>query len=186
MPSSDLHTPSLHDALPISQPAATSSCMSVVIPHSRTRPCCLWNIQRQARTPPRATYSSPPRAPIGPAETPSHFASSRRTRFGRSEEHTSNSSHRCISYAVFRPPHSLPTRRSSDLAASSDIKLHVGGDPALPNEAVLFVEYPAASADPAARDVQLAAEGTDWSSGNAIAFRIKPAHAIRQIGRAHV
>ena len=74
--------------------------------------------------------------------------------------------------------------------ANSAIKLHVGRDAEQFQESVLFVEYPAPSADPAGRDIQLAAESTDWSTGKAIAFRVKPERAIRLsisfIDRNHV
>jgi hypothetical protein len=62
---------------------------------------------------------------------------------------------------------------------SSAMKLHVGRDSDMADEPVLFVDYPEPSADPASRDVQLSAASTNWSSGSAITFRIKPAHAIR-------
>jgi hypothetical protein len=58
------------------------------------------------------------------------------------------------------------------------MRLHVGRDSAFP-EAVLFVEYPEPSADPAGRDIELTAENTDWTVGSAISFRIKPARAVK-------
>ena len=48
-----------------------------------------------------------------------------------------------------------------------------------PEGAVLFVEYPAPTADPAGRDVRCDAETHDWSGGRALAFQIKPAHSLR-------
>ena len=41
------------------------------------------------------------------------------------------------------------------------------------------MEYPAPTADPAARDVQCVTENQDWTSGRAIAFHIKPANPMR-------
>ncbi len=64
-------------------------------------------------------------------------------------------------------------------AANPDVHLSVGRDPAMPDEPVLFVEYPAASGEPAARDVQCDAENQNWTAGRAIAVRVKPAHPIR-------
>jgi hypothetical protein len=64
-------------------------------------------------------------------------------------------------------------------AANPDLHLSVGRDPTAPDEPVLFVEYPAPTADPAGRDVQLASESHDWSGGRAIAFNIKPARGMR-------
>jgi hypothetical protein len=40
---------------------------------------------------------------------------------------------------------------------------------------VLFVDYPPPSDDPASRDVWCDSENTDWTAGDAISFRIKPA-----------
>jgi hypothetical protein len=58
-------------------------------------------------------------------------------------------------------------------AANPDVRLSVGRDPSLPGEPVLFVEYPAPTADPAGRDVQCVAENQDWTAGRAISFQIK-------------
>jgi hypothetical protein len=44
---------------------------------------------------------------------------------------------------------------------------------------VLQVEYPAPTGNPAGRDVQCEAENRNWSSGRAVSFHIKPAHALR-------
>ena len=63
--------------------------------------------------------------------------------------------------------------------ANPDVKLSVGRDSALGGEPVLFVDYPAPGADPAARDVVCDAVQRDWTSGRAISFRIKPAHAVK-------
>ena len=46
-------------------------------------------------------------------------------------------------------------------------------------DAVLVVEYPLPTGDPAGRDIRCAAENQDWSAGRAIAFQIKPDHAMR-------
>ena len=64
-------------------------------------------------------------------------------------------------------------------AANRDVKLRVDRDPAMANERVLFVEYPAPTNDPAGRDVHIDAETRDWSAASAIAFRIRPEHAIK-------
>ena len=64
-------------------------------------------------------------------------------------------------------------------AANPDVHLSVGRDPSVPDEPVLFVEYPVPTDDPAGRDVQCDAENQDWTAGRAIAFHIKPAHPIR-------
>jgi hypothetical protein len=56
-------------------------------------------------------------------------------------------------------------------AASSDIRLSIGRDAGLPNDAVLIVDYPAPTGNPAGRDVQCDAQATDWSGGRAIARR---------------
>ena len=60
-----------------------------------------------------------------------------------------------------------------------DIKLNVGRDPAVPDEAVLLVEYPAPTGNPAGRDVWCDAENQDWTRGRAISFRAKSDMAIR-------
>jgi hypothetical protein len=57
------------------------------------------------------------------------------------------------------------------------VTLRVGADSVA--GVVLFVDYPAATNDPAARDVRLDAETTNWSTANAISFRVRSAHAIR-------
>jgi dienelactone hydrolase len=64
-------------------------------------------------------------------------------------------------------------------ATNPDVKLSLGRDPSLADETVLSVEYPAPTADPAGRDVWCDAEQRDWSAGRAIAFRVKPDHAVR-------
>jgi hypothetical protein len=64
-------------------------------------------------------------------------------------------------------------------AANPDVHLSVGRDPSVPDEPVLFVEYPVPNDDPAGRDVQCDAENEDWTAGRAIAFHIKPTHPIR-------
>jgi hypothetical protein len=64
-------------------------------------------------------------------------------------------------------------------AANSDVKLRVDRVSAQGDEPVLIVEYPAPGADPAARDVMCDAANRDWTSGRAIAFRIRPSQAMR-------
>src|SRR5436190_21363185 len=64
-------------------------------------------------------------------------------------------------------------------AANPDVHLSIDRDPSISDERVLLVEYPAATKDPAGRDVQCAAENQDWSGGRATAFQIKPEHSLR-------
>ena len=64
-------------------------------------------------------------------------------------------------------------------SANPEMKLSVARDPAVSDGAVLWVEYPAATSNPAARDVWCEAEHVDWSAGHAIAFQAKPDHAMR-------
>jgi hypothetical protein len=64
-------------------------------------------------------------------------------------------------------------------AANPDVHLTVGRDPAVPDEPVLFVDYPAPTDDPGGRDVRCDAEHRNWSGGRGISFQIKPAHALR-------
>jgi hypothetical protein len=64
-------------------------------------------------------------------------------------------------------------------AANPDVKLSVGRDPALADEPVLVVEYPARTDNPAGRDVWCDAENQDWTLGRTISFRAKPDHAVR-------
>jgi hypothetical protein len=64
-------------------------------------------------------------------------------------------------------------------AHSAEVKLSVGHDPALGNEPVLLVEYPAPTPDPAGRDVWCDAENRDWSRGRVISFQVKPEHAMK-------
>jgi len=64
-------------------------------------------------------------------------------------------------------------------AANPDVHLTVGRDPAIPDEPVLFVDYPVPTGDPGGRDVRCDAENRNWSGGRAISFQIKPAHALR-------
>jgi len=62
---------------------------------------------------------------------------------------------------------------------SPGVHLSVGRDASIADERVLTVEYPAPTNDPAGRDVRCAANNHDWSAGRAIAFQIKPDHALR-------
>lgn len=64
-------------------------------------------------------------------------------------------------------------------AANPDVHLRVGRDPSGPDEPVLFVEYPAPTADPAGRDVHCDAEAHDWTAGRALSFHVKPEQSIR-------
>ena len=64
-------------------------------------------------------------------------------------------------------------------AANPDVHLTVGRDPAIPDEPVLFVDYPVPTGDPGGRDVRCDAENRNWSGGRAISFQIKPAHPLR-------
>ena len=63
--------------------------------------------------------------------------------------------------------------------ANPEVQLTVGRDPSMRDESVLFVDYPMPTGDPAGRDVRCDAETLDWSGGRAIAFQIKPSHALR-------
>lgn len=67
----------------------------------------------------------------------------------------------------------------SACTSKSDLRLSAGRDSAIAGQAVLVVEYPMPSGDPAARDVQCVAEHRNWSAGRAIAFQIKTEHAMR-------
>jgi carbohydrate binding protein with CBM11 domain len=64
-------------------------------------------------------------------------------------------------------------------SANPQMKLSVARDPAVSDGAVLLVEYPAPTSNPAARDVGCEAEHVDWTAGHAIAFQAKPEHAMR-------
>jgi hypothetical protein len=64
-------------------------------------------------------------------------------------------------------------------SANPEMKLSVARDPAVSDGVVLLVEYPAATADRAARDVWCEAEHVDWTSGRALSFQAKPDHAMR-------
>lgn len=75
--------------------------------------------------------------------------------------------------------HSFKNGLAGVRAANPDVHLSVGRDPAGPDEPVLQVEYPLPTGNPAGRDVQCDAENRDWTGGRAIAFHVKPAHALR-------
>jgi hypothetical protein len=64
-------------------------------------------------------------------------------------------------------------------AANPDLHLTVGRDPAIPDEPVLFVDYPVPTGDAGGRDVRCDAENRNWSGGRGISFQIRPAHALR-------
>jgi hypothetical protein len=63
--------------------------------------------------------------------------------------------------------------------ANPEVKVSIGGDPAYPSQPVLIVDYPAPTNDPAGRDVRCDAQARDWTGGRAIAFQVKPDHALR-------
>lgn len=63
--------------------------------------------------------------------------------------------------------------------ATTNVLAVVGADASLPGQRVLTVTYPAASSNPAARDVQIAAEKTDWSSGQGLVFKARAEHPMR-------
>jgi len=64
-------------------------------------------------------------------------------------------------------------------ARNPAVKLRIDGHPAIPNERILMVDYPAPSDDPAARDVWLDVEQRDWTPGRAITFQAKPDRPTR-------
>ena len=64
-------------------------------------------------------------------------------------------------------------------ANGSEVKVSVGRDPAAGDAAVLLVEYPKPTADPAGRDVWFETEVKDWTQARAMSFRIKPDHAVK-------
>ena len=64
-------------------------------------------------------------------------------------------------------------------SANPEMKLSVARDPVVSDGPVLLVEYPAATGNPAARDVWCEAEHVDWTAGHAISFQAKPDHAMR-------
>ena len=64
-------------------------------------------------------------------------------------------------------------------SANPEMKLSVTRDSAVSDGPVLRVEYPAATKNPAARDVWCEAEHADWTAGHAIVFQAKPDHAMR-------
>jgi len=82
-----------------------------------------------------------------------------------------------------KPPaiviHAFTDGLSGVHAANPDVKLSVGHDSAQGDEPFLIVDYPTPTGEPAARDVGCDVVNRDWSSGRAIAFQIKPSHALR-------
>ena len=64
-------------------------------------------------------------------------------------------------------------------AANPDMKLSVGRDAEMAGEAVLSVDYPPPTGDPAGRDVWCDAEARDWTAGRAISFRVNPAAPVK-------
>jgi len=75
--------------------------------------------------------------------------------------------------------HSFGNGLAGVRAANPDVRCSVGRDRSGPDEQVLQVEYPAPTGNPAGRDVQCEAENRNWSSGRAVSFQVKPAHALR-------
>jgi len=75
--------------------------------------------------------------------------------------------------------HSFKDGLATVHVANAAVRLSVGRDPAMSDEPVLVVEYPGPTNEPAARDVQCAAENTNWTAGRALSFQIKPDHAMR-------
>jgi len=92
-----------------------------------------------------------------------------------------NSARRLVQSAVpaVTVIHAYTNGLSGVRAANPDVHLSVGRDPAMPDEEVLFVEYPASTGDPAGRDVRCDADNEDWTAGRAISFRIKADHPVR-------
>ena len=80
-----------------------------------------------------------------------------------------------------QPPlvvHGFNTGLDGVVTANPGVGLSIERDSST-GEPVLVVEYPAPNGDPAARDIRCAARNQDWSAGKAIAFQIKPDHALR-------
>jgi hypothetical protein len=73
--------------------------------------------------------------------------------------------------------HSFQTGLAGTHANNPAVVLRVGADSVA--GAVLVVDYPAATNDPASRDVRLDAATTNWSAARALTFRIRPTRAIR-------
>ena len=64
-------------------------------------------------------------------------------------------------------------------SANPQMQLSIAHDPAVSDGPVLLVEYPAATGNPAGRDVWCEAEHGDWAAGRALAFQAKADHAMR-------
>lgn len=64
-------------------------------------------------------------------------------------------------------------------ATNPDIKLGLAPDPTDRDRSVLVVNYPAPTADPAARDIWLDSETANWTQARTIEFRIKSDSATR-------
>jgi hypothetical protein len=64
-------------------------------------------------------------------------------------------------------------------SANPMIVFTLAQDAAVSDGPVLLVDYPAATGNPAGRDVWCEAERVDWAAGHAIAFQAKPDHAMR-------
>jgi hypothetical protein len=64
-------------------------------------------------------------------------------------------------------------------STNPEMKLSLAHDSAVGDGAVLLVEYPAATGNPAARDIWCQAEHVNWTAGHAIMFQAKPDHAMR-------
>jgi hypothetical protein len=75
--------------------------------------------------------------------------------------------------------HSFTDGLAGVRVANADVRLSVGRDPSISDEPVLVVEYPGPTREPAGRDVQCAAENTNWTAGRALSFQVKPDQAVR-------
>jgi hypothetical protein len=64
-------------------------------------------------------------------------------------------------------------------ARNPAMKLRIDDNPAIPNERMLVVDYPAPSDDPAGRDVWLDVDQRNWTRGRAIMFQAKPDRPTR-------
>jgi hypothetical protein len=60
-----------------------------------------------------------------------------------------------------------------------DVKLRLEHDPTLPGKAVLVVDYPPRTEQPAGRDVWCDAENVDWTAARAITLQVRADQSIR-------
>lgn len=63
--------------------------------------------------------------------------------------------------------------------SNPELRLSVTRDSTLADETVLVVEYPAATGQPAERDVWCDVQHHDWSSGRGLLMQVKPDQATR-------